>query len=113
VAVDESEYALAAAGWFRALRLPEAEVTILHVVGPPEDCTPQLLTLKAPRFREPAQAVIRMTNERGRQVLKLARKALAHRGLTIHQSRHDHCGAIGLGGGLDSWHLSCARFRWS
>lgn len=84
VAVDESEHALAAARWLRALRLPEAEVTILHVVGPPEDYTPQLLTLKAPRFRESAQAVIRMMNERGRQVLKLARKTLAHRGLTIH-----------------------------
>jgi len=84
VAVDESERALAAARWLRAMRLPEAEVTILHVVRPPEDCTPQLLALKAPRFRESAQAVIRMTNERGRQVLKLARKALAHRGLTIH-----------------------------
>lgn len=84
MAVDESEHALAAARWLRALRLPAAEVTILHVVGPPEDCTSQLLTLKAPRFREPAQAVIRMTNERGRQVLKLARKALAHRGLTIY-----------------------------
>ncbi|THJ22450.1 MAG: universal stress protein [Nitrospira sp. CG24D] len=84
VAVDESEHALAAARWLRALRLPAAEVTILHVVGPPEDCVPQLLTLKAPRFRESAQAVIRMTNERGGQVLKLARKALAYRGLTIH-----------------------------
>ena len=56
----------------------------MHIVGPPDDCAPQLLAMKAPKFRESAQAVIRMTDERGRQVLKLARKALAHRGLTIH-----------------------------
>ncbi len=63
MAVEESEHAPAAARWLRALRLPEAEVTILHVVGPWEDYPHQLLTLKAPRFRESAQAVIRMTKD--------------------------------------------------
>ncbi|MDP3091693.1 MAG: universal stress protein [Nitrospira sp.] len=84
LAVDESDHALAAARWLRALRLSAAEVTILHVVGPPGDGTSQLLTLTAPKFREAAQAMIRVTKERGRQVLGRMRKLVAHRGLTVH-----------------------------
>ncbi len=85
LAVDESEQALAAARWLRAVRLPAgAEVTILHVVGPPDDCAPQLLAMKAPKFRESAQAVIRLAQERGRQVLTRSRKVLAPRGLTVY-----------------------------
>lgn len=84
LAVDESDHALVAARWLRALRLSAAEVTILHVVGPPGDGTSQLLTLTAPKFREAAQAMIRVTKERGRQVLERMRKLVAHRGLTAH-----------------------------
>ena len=84
LAVDESDHALAAARWLRALRLSAAEVTILHVVGPPGDGTSQLLTLTAPKFREAAQAMIRVTKERGRKVLERMRKLVAHRGLTAH-----------------------------
>jgi len=65
LAVDESEHALTAARWLRALRLSAAEVTILYVVEPPGDGTSQLLTLTAPKFREAAQAMIRVTKERG------------------------------------------------
>ena len=85
LAVDESEPAVAAARWLRAVRLPAgAEVTILHVVGPPDDCAPQLLALKVPKFRESAQAVIRLAQEHGRQVLTRSRKVLAPRGLTVY-----------------------------
>lgn len=84
LAVDESDHALAAARWLRTLRLSAAEVTILHVVAPPGDGTSQLLTLTAPKFREAAQAMIRVTKERGRQVLGRMRKLVAHRGLTVH-----------------------------
>lgn len=84
LAVDESDHALAAARWVRALRLSAAEVTILHVVEPPGDGTSQLLTLTAPKFREAAQAMIRVTKERGRQVVERMRKLVAHRGLTAH-----------------------------
>lgn len=84
LAVDESDHALAAARWLRVLRLSAAEVTILHVVAPPGDGTSQLLTLTAPKFREAAQAMIRVTKERGRQVLERMRKLVAHRGLTVH-----------------------------
>ena len=84
LAVDESDHALAAARWLRALRLSAADVTILHVVAPPGDGTSQLLTLTAPKFREAAQAMIRVTKERGRQVLERMRKLVAHRGLSAH-----------------------------
>lgn len=84
LAVDESDHALAAARWLRALRLSAAEVTILHVVGPPGDGTSQLLTLTEPKFREAAQAMIRVTKERGRKVLERMRNLVAHRGLTAH-----------------------------
>lgn len=84
LAVDESDHAVAAARWLRALRLSAAEVTILHVVGPPGDGTSQLLALTAPKFREAAQAMIRVTKERGRQVVERMRKLVAHRGLTAH-----------------------------
>lgn len=84
LAVDESDHALAAARWVRALRLSAAEVTILHVVEPPGDGTSQLLTLTAPKFRKAAQAMIRMTKERGRQVMDRMRKVVAHRGLTVY-----------------------------
>jgi nucleotide-binding universal stress UspA family protein len=84
LAVDESDHALAAARWVRALRLSAAEVTILHVIEPPGDGTAQLLTLTAPKFREAAQAMIRVTKERGRQVVERMRKVVAYRGLTVH-----------------------------
>lgn len=61
-----------------------AEVTILHVVGPPDDCAPQLLAMKASKFRESAQAVIRLAQEHGRQVLMRSRKVLALRGLIVY-----------------------------
>lgn len=84
LAVDDSDHALAAARWFRALRVSAAEVTILHVVEPPGDGTSQLLTLTTPKFREAAQAMIRATKERGRQVVDRMKKIVAHRGLTVH-----------------------------
>jgi nucleotide-binding universal stress UspA family protein len=85
VAVDESEHALAAAQWLRLLGVPAtSQVTILHVVEPPGDRVPQLLSTTAPKFREAAQALIRVTKERGRQVLERVRKVVTHRGLTVH-----------------------------
>lgn len=83
LAADDSDHALSAARWFRALRLSAAEVTILHVVEPPGDGTSQLLTLTAPKFREAAQAIIRVTKERGRQVVDRMKKIVAHRGVTV------------------------------
>lgn len=84
LAVDESEHAVAAARWLRTLRVPAtSQVTILHVVEPPSDREPQLLSTMAPKFREAAQALIRVTKERGRQVLERVRKVVTHRGLTI------------------------------
>jgi len=85
LAVDESECALAAARWLRALSVPAtSQITVLHVVDPPDDRVPQLLALTAPKFREAAQAMIRATKERGRQVLERVGKVVRHRGLTIH-----------------------------
>jgi nucleotide-binding universal stress UspA family protein len=85
LAVDESEHALAAARWLRALGVPAtSQVTVLHVVAPPDDCVPRLLTTTAPKFREAAQTLIRVTKERGKQVLERVRKVVTHRGLTIH-----------------------------
>lgn len=85
LAVDESECALSAARLLRALSVPAtSRITVLHVVDLPDDRVPQLLALMAPKFREAAQALIRVTKERGGQVLERARKILTHRGLTIH-----------------------------
>lgn len=85
VAVDESEHALATARWLRVLGVPAtSQVTILHVVEPPGDRVPQLLSTTVPKFREAAQALIRVTKERGRQVLERVRKVVTSRGLTIH-----------------------------
>lgn len=85
LAVDESEHALAAARWLRALGVPAtSQVTVLHVVEPPGDRVPQLLSTTAPKFREAAQVMIRLTKERGSQVLERMRKVVTHRDLTIH-----------------------------
>ena len=85
LAVDESEYALAAARMLRALNVPAmSQITILHVVKLPDDPLSQLLTVTAPKFRKAAQALIRVTKDRGRKVLERVRKVAAHRGLSIH-----------------------------
>ena len=85
LAVDESEHALAAARLLRALGVPAtSQVTVLHVVEPPGDRASQLLSTTAPKFREAAQALIRVTKERGRQLLERMKKVVTHRGLTIH-----------------------------
>jgi nucleotide-binding universal stress UspA family protein len=85
LAVDESEHAVTIARWLRVLGIPAtSQVTILHVVEPPDDRVSQLLNTTAPKFREAAQALIRVTKERGRQVLERARKVVTHLGLTIH-----------------------------
>lgn len=85
LAVDESEHTVAAARLLRALSVQAtSQVTILHVVEPPDDRVPHLLTTTAPKFRAVAQALIRATKERGRQVLERVRKVVTHRGLTSH-----------------------------
>jgi len=69
----------------RALNVPStSQVTVLHVVDLPDDRVLHLLTTMAPKFREAAQALIRVTKERGRQVLERIRKVVTHRGLTVH-----------------------------
>jgi len=85
LAVDESAHALAAARWLRALGVPAtSQVTVLHVIEPPGDHMSQLLSTTTPKFREAAQALIRVTKERGRQLLERMKKVVTHRGLTIH-----------------------------
>lgn len=85
MALDESEHALAVARLLRTLNVPStSQVTVLHVVDLPDDRVLHLLTTMAPKFREAAQALIRVTKERGRQVLERVRKVVTHRGLTVH-----------------------------
>lgn len=57
-------------------------LTVFYVVEPPDARVLHLLTTTAPKFREAAQALIRVTKERGRQVLERVRKVVTHRGLT-------------------------------
>ncbi len=83
--MDESERAVAAAQWLRALGVPAtSQVTVLHVVELPDDRVPQLLSTTAPKFREAAQVMIQVAKEPGRQVLERMRNVVAHRDLTIH-----------------------------
>lgn len=81
--MDKSKHALAAARLLRAMNVPATSlVTVLYVVEPPDDRVLHLLTTTAPKFREAAQVLIRVTKERGRQVLERVRKVVTHRGLT-------------------------------
>jgi hypothetical protein len=68
-------------------------VTVLHVVEPPDDRVLHLPTTTAPKFHGAAQALIRVTKERGRQVLERVSKVMTHRGLTVHPLLVEGCPA--------------------